>query len=48
MNRSSTSTASAPQTTTNHSSTTSHVDLQNQMIQAFSQQSGMNVEYSKL
>jgi hypothetical protein len=47
MTRSSPSTAAAPQTTVNHNSEIPNADIQNQMVQAFSQQSGMNVEYSQ-
>lgn len=41
------STTPAP-TTTVQTNPTINVDIQNQMIQRFSQQSGMNIEYSKL
>jgi hypothetical protein len=36
------------QTTNNQNVSNANVDLQNQMIQKFSQDSGMNIEYSKL
>jgi hypothetical protein len=36
------------QTTNNQNISNTHIDIQNQMILKFSQDSGMNIEYSKL
>jgi len=48
MTRPSISTAPSSQPVNNQSSADTNGDLQNQMIIKFSQESGMNIDYSKL